>query len=236
MQKIRKKNKTEIDQKNQNNEENKKPKKQKYNVQFGEEPVTRIKIIDPNTKHNTTEHNKRFDELSKNLNVEIINEGDETKNPNSSAKPKKSAFKTGKNINTHDEEIKFGKNKTEDDYDYVYSEKRDINWNPQGQRQSPERIIKSNENDITKKMSRGMLENANENTQKNLMREKNSITKSVGLEKGVYKDDATQENKKKLKELNKQWNSDEYTPKKWEKKERNKQSERKAGSDNLPSK
>ena len=67
-------------------------------------------------------------------------------------------------------------------------------------------------------MSIGMLENANENTQKNLIQEKNSTTKSVGLEKGVYREDATSEDRGTLDELNKKWLSDEYTPKKWEEK------------------
>ena len=80
---------------------------------------------------------------------------------------------------------------------------KDINCEPQGRAQSPERTINNNKNYIPEEMSIGMLENANENTQKNLIQEKNSTTKSVGLEKGVYREDATSEDRGKLDELNK---------------------------------
>lgn len=104
------------------NESNKEPAKQKRNARFSEEPITEIKIIDPNTKNNTTKDNKRFDELLKNPNVKITNEVEETKEPNLNAKPKKFAFKAGKNINTHNKEVEFVKSHKEDDYDFVYTE------------------------------------------------------------------------------------------------------------------
>ena len=85
------------------NESNKEPAKQKRNARFSEEPITEIKIIDPNTKNNTTKDNKRFNELLKNPNVKITNEGDETKKPNLDAKPTKSAFKAGKNVNPNND-------------------------------------------------------------------------------------------------------------------------------------
>lgn len=72
-------------------------------VGFKKEPITGIKIIPFEAKYKKNEETReeRFNELQKNRRIEIIDidNTNSDKEPNLNAKPIKSGFKAGKNIN-----------------------------------------------------------------------------------------------------------------------------------------
>jgi hypothetical protein len=136
----------------------------------------------------------------KNPNVKITNEGDETKKPNLDAKPTKSAFKAGKNVNPN-------------------NDKNAIQDSPRTKYDIQTTGTEDNVDDFVEKYGRligapDILINATKNKKLNSP-EESDLTKSSGI-----KERTDIKNRAKLykDELNKKWLSDEYTPEKWEEK------------------